>query len=64
LIKPGENGYLYDFWDLNSLAHLVSLLINNPQKRYQIQKNNYLKSKNFLWSRIALNLEEIYKNLD
>lgn len=43
LIKPGENGYLYDFWDLNSLAHLLSLLINNPQKRYQIEKKQLFK---------------------
>jgi glycosyltransferase involved in cell wall biosynthesis len=63
LIKPGENGYLYDFWDINSLINLLELLMDNPQKRYWIQENNYLKSKSFLWSRIGLDLEELYRNL-
>ena len=60
LIKEGENGYLFDYQDKAQLLKLISSLISNNELRKEMQNNNYIKAKGFLWKDIVLYLEKIY----
>lgn len=62
LIKEG-NGFLFDYNNVKKLTSHLRKLVKSKRLRKEIQKNNYKKSKNFLWSKIALDLEKIYMNI-
>lgn len=60
LIKK-ENGFLYDFNDLQQLKNHLSTLIKNKKLLNEIIKNNKEKVKNFTWNIQAKKLEKIYQ---
>jgi len=56
-----ENGFVYDFGDLNKLEESIKILFNNNQLRNKIKKNNLEKAKEFLWENIVRDLERVYQ---
>lgn len=59
LVKK-ENGFVYDFNDLKKLEEIIKILFKNKELRENIKKNNFKKSKEFLWENIANKLENVY----
>jgi len=59
LVKK-ENGLLYDLGDLNSLEKYIKILFVDKKLRDRMKKSNLKKAREFLWSDIAKELEEIY----
>jgi glycosyltransferase involved in cell wall biosynthesis len=39
LIKDGENGFIFDYSDIDTLVNRVQLLIDNPEKMRNVQRN-------------------------
>jgi len=60
LIKK-ENGFTYDFGDLNSLKRYIKILFKDKKLMEKIKKNNMKKAKEFLWENIVKDLEKIYQ---
>jgi len=58
-----ENGFLYDYSNLNDLESKIKLLYKNRNLLNQLGKNNIKKAKQFLWKDIAKDLEKIYRKL-
>lgn len=63
LIKPKENGFLFNFGDERELLKNIKTLILNEKLRGEIREINLKKSKRFLWTRIAKELKTIYSNI-
>ena len=63
LIKENENGFLFDYNNLDELKSKLNLLIKNKNSLNKIGKNNIKKAKKFLWNNISENLEKVYKSL-
>jgi glycosyltransferase involved in cell wall biosynthesis len=61
LVKK-ENGFLFEYQDLNSLKVAINKIAEDDITRVKMQKENYNKAKKFLWEDIAINLEKIYEN--
>ena len=59
LVKK-ENGLLYDLGDLNSLEKYIKILFVDNKLRDRMKKSNLERAREFLWSDIAKELEEIY----
>ena len=59
LVKK-ENGLLYDLGDLNSLEKYIKILFVDKKLRDRMKKSNLERAREFLWSDIAKELEEIY----
>lgn len=59
LVKK-DNGFTYNFGDLNNLKKCIKILFKDKRLREVIQKNNINKAKEFLWKNIAKDLERIY----
>jgi len=62
LIKK-ENGFLFDYQNTNQLLKVSKKLIADSKLRRKMQNNNFKKSKNFLWDKIAKDLFRIYLDL-
>jgi len=62
LVKK-ENGFVYDFNDLKSLEKQVKILFENKNLRENMKKNNFDKSKKFLWKNVVVDLEKVYEKL-
>jgi len=62
LVKK-ENGFVYDFGDLNSLERYVKVLFKDNKLRNSMKKVNFEKSKKFLWKNISNDLEKVYKEI-
>ena len=58
-----ENGFTYDFGDTAKLKECLATLINNPKLRASMGKANITRAKDFLWSKIAKQLESLYQAL-
>jgi glycosyltransferase involved in cell wall biosynthesis len=52
LIKEGDNGFIYDFGDTDSLAKILKKLINDYDLRQEMRKMNLTLAKNFSWESI------------
>lgn len=63
LISEWENGYLYDFWDVDSLIFLLKKLLLDTKIRNAIKNNNSEKVKTYLWSKIAIQIEHKFTQL-
>ena len=63
LVKEKENGFLFDYGNVKELEQKIRILMEDKKLLKQIQKNNYKKSKEFLWEKIASQLEKLYKSL-
>jgi len=63
LISEGENGFLFDYGDLDKLKEELHILIEDVKLRDKMKKANFLKSKKYIWEDIALMLEKLYKEL-
>ena len=61
LIKDGENGYLFDFEDLEELREKLSKLLTNKSLRIKMQKANKELVKQFSNVRLAEEYEKVYK---
>ena len=61
LIIENENGFLYEPYDISSLADKMEYFINNPDAVKAMGKNayNYAKER-FLIEKCALSVEEIF----
>ncbi len=62
LVKK-ENGFTYEFGNLQELKKKLSILISNNNLRNKIQSANRKKAKQFLWDEIAKQTRELYKKL-
>lgn len=60
LIKKDENGYLFDFGDLETLKEKLIWLLKSKVRIEKIKKNNYKKAHEFLWDELY---EKNYKSL-
>jgi len=60
LVKK-ENGFVYDFGDLNKLEESIKILFKDKKLREKIKENNLKKAKEFLWERVVKDLEEVYQ---
>ena len=60
LIKEDENGYLFDFGDLETLKEKIIWLLKSDVRLEKIKKNNYKKAQEFLWDELY---EKNYKKL-
>ena len=63
LIKDRENGFLFNYDNLDELREKLDLLIKNNKLRNKISKNNIKKAKKFLWDNIVKDLEKLYISL-
>lgn len=52
IIKEEENGYIYNYTDIDRLTEILTTLINNYKLRQQIRKNNLEAAKDFTWEAI------------
>ena len=62
LVKK-ENGFTYEFGNIQELKRKLSILINNNKLRKQMQSANQKKAQQFLWPKIAKQTEDLYKKL-
>jgi len=58
-----ENGFTYDFNNLEELKKSLTVLITNTKLREKMQLANNKKAQGFLWDNIAKQTEELYKML-
>ena len=63
LIKENENGFLYDFNNIEQLKEKINLILKNKKLQEKIKINNIKKAKQFLWKNIAKDLEKVYLNI-
>ena len=63
LIKEKENGFLFNYGNIDELKQKLNLLIKNDKLRNKISKNNIKKAKQFLWQDIVKDLEKIYQGI-
>ena len=64
LIQDGENGFLYKYNDVNSLADKMQQLFDNPNLvRKFSQKSKKLFEKNYTADIYYKNIIDIYQNL-
>jgi len=52
IIKQGENGYIYDYTDIDKLTEILTELINDFKLTQKIRKNNIQAAKDFTWEAI------------
>lgn len=52
IIKQGENGYIYNYTDIDKLTEILTELINDYELRQQIRRNNIEAAKDFTWEAI------------
>jgi len=52
IIKQGENGYIYNYTDIEKLTEILSDLINDFELRQEIRRNNIVAAKDFTWEAI------------
>jgi glycosyltransferase involved in cell wall biosynthesis len=60
IVKEGVNGFVVDPQNSDQLASKLQMLINDPDLRQQICKNNKENVKLYSWKRITRELESIY----
>ena len=63
LVKDSENGYLYEFGDVQELTNLVLKLMQDSKLLNTIKSNNIEKARSFLWEKIADNYHETIQTL-
>ncbi len=63
LIKEKENGFLYDFNNIEQLKQKIKVILKDKNLQRKIRKNNIKKAKKFLWKVIVKDLEKVYLNL-
>lgn len=65
LITEEENGYLYDYGDVQELGNRIEKLMTDKKLLSKIQENNLEKAKEFIWDKIGkqyyLELKELSK---
>ncbi len=52
IIKQGENGYIYNYTEIDTLTEILANLINDFELRQKIRKNNIEAAKDFTWEAI------------
>ncbi len=52
IIKEGENGYIYNYTDIDKLTEILVNLINDYELRQKIREKNLEEAKNFTWEAI------------
>jgi glycosyltransferase involved in cell wall biosynthesis len=63
LIEPGKNGFLFDYGKPKQLETQLSKILEDPKLLKKMQETNYKKAPNYLWEKIAIQLENLYKKL-
>ena len=58
-----KNGILFKNNDVNDLSNKLTLLIENDNLRFDLEKNGYEFSKNYKWEYVAKKIFKIYENL-
>ena len=58
-----KNGLLFENKNINDLTNKLTLLIENDNLRFDLEKRGYEFSKNYEWKNIAKNILKLYKNL-
>ncbi|MFA5173817.1 MAG: glycosyltransferase family 4 protein [Candidatus Pacearchaeota archaeon] len=60
LIKPGENGFIFEIGNENQLAEIFKKILNMSKKQKEkIQKNARISVKKFAWNKLIKNIEDI-----
>lgn len=52
IIKEGENGYIYNYNDIQKLTNIILKLLNDSKLRESIRENNILAAKDFTWEAV------------
>lgn len=52
IIKQGENGFIYNYSDIEKLTEILAKLINDHKTLQNIRKNNIEAAKDFTWEAI------------
>jgi len=61
VIKHGENGFLAEIEDAETLANLAAKLFDNPRLREKFKKKGYERVQHYSWSKVTNKLvEEVY----
>jgi len=55
-----ENGFLFDFGDVEGLKNILSKVLQNKRQMDYFIKNNMNKAKNFMWEDITKKLNTVY----
>jgi glycosyltransferase involved in cell wall biosynthesis len=63
LIEDGENGFVYDFTDIDALARILTKLLGDYEMRQTMRQKNLEKSKEFTWDSVFPKYLEIIKEL-
>lgn len=63
MINDGENGFLVKDNDVEGMAEKIIYLMNHKDIWKKISDNNREKTKSYLWSSVASQTIEIYKNV-
>jgi len=60
LINEKENGLLFNWGDEKGFFNKMMQLLKSPKLMRNMQSNNFVKAKKFLWPEIAKELEKVY----
>jgi len=63
LIKEDENGYLYDYADIQALSNLLIDFGKDKNLLTKMQKENTKKAKKFTWNEIAKNYSKLIREI-
>ena len=63
LIKEGESGFKYNFGDVDALATILKVLLDDANLRQRIRQQNLQFAKNFTWEEIFPNYLQKIKEL-
>jgi len=62
-MKQPENGFFVDYGDIKTLEKNILKVLDNPKLAKQISKNNFKKSKNYVWDIIYKEYMKEYDSL-
>jgi len=63
LIKEDENGYLYDYADIQALSNILIDFSKDKELLTKMQKENIKKAKKFIWDEIAKNYSKLIREI-
>ncbi|MEP7103961.1 MAG: glycosyltransferase family 4 protein [Candidatus Dojkabacteria bacterium] len=63
LIKEGENGFVYDYDDIDKLAEGLLWLIKSPELRERMRKDSLEKVKQFTWEKVVKDYVDLLNSL-
>jgi glycosyltransferase involved in cell wall biosynthesis len=62
IIENETNGFLVEPQDAAQIADKVSLILNSPQMKFNLSKNNREKVQKYSWDSSITALEKVYSD--